>query len=232
MNDRSVTSEERAELDETYRGYSGNYGRRWSLDNPGNRLILAERARLVRALLRDAGHLECLRGTVLDVGAGSGETFPGLVAPAGTLLRLDLLLARLEVARAADRAALLVCGDGARLPLPDDSCDLVFLGTVLSSVRSADLRRAIVHDAGRVVRSGGAIVCYDFRIANPRNASTVPIRRSELRSLLPGAPLRWRSLTLAPPLARRLGRWAPRLYPMLAALPPLRTHSLAVWSVR
>ena len=33
-----------------------------------------------------------------------------------------------------------------------------------------------------------------------------------------------RSTTLAPPIARRLGALTPVVYPMLVALPPLRSH--------
>ena len=38
----------------------------------------------------------------------------------------------------------------------------------------------------------------------------------------------WTSLTLLPPLARRLGPLTPFAYPALAAIAPLRTHLLGV----
>jgi hypothetical protein len=37
-----------------------------------------------------------------------------------------------------------------------------------------------------------------------------------------------KTLTLAPPIARRVGRFAPALYGPLAAVPPLRSHALYV----
>jgi hypothetical protein len=43
-----------------------------------------------------------------------------------------------------------------------------------------------------------------------------------------GAQVSARSLTLLPPLARRLGPVAPKLYPPLHAVPVLRSHYLAI----
>ena len=56
-------------------------------------------------------------------------------------------------------------------------------------------------------------------------AGGVPL--AELRSLFPQARVQARRVTLAPPLARAACRISPRLYPLLNAVPLLRTHALA-----
>jgi hypothetical protein len=49
--------------------------------------------------------------------------------------------------------------------------------------------------------------------------------------LFPKARITARRVTLAPPLARAVCRIHPRLYPLLNAMPMLRTHMLA-WVVK
>jgi hypothetical protein len=54
------------------------------------------------------------------------------------------------------------------------------------------------------------------------------ITRSELERLFPWAELNAETMTLLPPLARRLGSSTSTLYEPLLAVRPLRTHLLAV----
>jgi hypothetical protein len=54
----------------------------------------------------------------------------------------------------------------------------------------------------------------------------VPLSR--VRALFPGATIDARRVTLAPPLARPLCRLHPLLYPVVNAVPLLRTHRLAM----
>lgn len=226
---RPATGDERDELSSVYAGYRGTYAERWSIANPGNRALLAERDRLARSLLRSAGLTGALTGTVLDLGAGSGESFPGLVVAPGTIIRADLLEERLRLGLDRDRYARVVCADGSQLPVRTASVDLVILSTVLSSVADQAVRRAILADAWRALRPGGGLLVYEFRVGNPRNPNTTPLRRAMLAGVLPVAP-RVRSLTVAPPLARRLGRTTAWSYPLLARLPFVRTHNLLVWT--
>lgn len=232
MSDRRTTgAEERGRLSKVYSRYTGDYATRWSLDNAGNRAIVTERDRLAREMLRVCGLDELRGGTVLDLGAGAGESFPGLIDD-GTLVRADLLLERLERGRATDATALLVCADGSRLPFTDDRFDMAIVATVLSSVVDEESRRAIASDIWRTVRPAGALLVYDFRVGNPRNSDTHPIRRRATEKLLPVAPRSSRTLTVAPPVARRLGAATGRAYPMLTRLAFLRTHRLTLWVKR
>ena len=65
---------------------------------------------------------------------------------------------------------------------------------------------------------------YDFRVGNPWNRHVRGMSRRHLRALFPGWRGTFRLVTLLPPLARRLHALTPVLYPVLAAVPPLRTH--------
>jgi ubiquinone/menaquinone biosynthesis C-methylase UbiE len=53
-------------------------------------------------------------------------------------------------------------------------------------------------------------------------------RKAEIKPEIDGFDGGWKRLTLFPPLARRLGVLTPVLYPVLAALPLLRTHLMGV----
>jgi len=48
--------------------------------------------------------------------------------------------------------------------------------------------------------------------------------RKHLAELFPGWAAELRSITVAPPVARRLGRLTPVAYPLLHAIPPVRSH--------
>jgi hypothetical protein len=52
--------------------------------------------------------------------------------------------------------------------------------------------------------------------------------RNLIKELFPKLRTNLRTITLLPPLARRLGRFTPILYPMLSAIPILRTHYLGL----
>lgn len=51
---------------------------------------------------------------------------------------------------------------------------------------------------------------------------------AQIRRLFPQLEMHLHTATVLPPLARRLGRLTQSLYPVLAAIPPLRTHYLGL----
>lgn len=207
-----------------YAGYddAGRPGR-WADD----RGIHAERADRLAAVLRRRPHPERLR--VLDLGCGRGDLLPEL-ATAGVrpdhVVGVDLLPDRLVGAR--DRGLRALVASGTALPFPDDCFDLVVAFTLFSSVPDPAVRHRIAGELGRVLRSDGAAVVYDLRLPNPANRSLRPLARRDLAALFPG----WRqdggTLTLLPPLARRVAPDPGRRYRTLSALPALRSHRLTV----
>jgi SAM-dependent methyltransferase len=214
---------ERDRLARVFSGYRGDPGRRraWDAGNAGNAAIREELARATLAALAevDAG------GLLLDAGCGSGWWLERLRAegvPAARLVGVELLPERAEAASLRVPGARAVCGDIRSLPVADRSCSLVTLFTVLSGMASAGDVDAALAEARRVLVPGGAVVVWEPRVIT-RNPHTRLIRLRELHRAL-GPDLRTRSITLAPPLARRLGRG----YRVLAAVPVLRSHRLAV----
>ncbi len=122
---------------------------------------------------------------ILDLGTGTGGALPALAArfPDAELVGLDLTAAMLE--RAADRPApssgqpaLLICGDAARLPLADQSIDLVFSSLAIHWSPALD---AVLAEVRRVLRHPGL-----FTFTTPG-----PLSYRELRTA-------WRTVDQAP----------------------------------
>jgi len=106
----------------------------------------------------------CLEGievaTALDVGTGSGLFAEAFAARGLGVTGCDVNGELLEAARAAVPGAGFVRGAAERLPFPDASFDLVFLGHVLHEVD--DLERALA-EARRVARRRVAALEWPYR---------------------------------------------------------------------
>jgi len=86
----------------------------------------------------------------------------------------------------------------------------------------------IADEIVRVLAPGGALLWYDFAYNNPRNPNVRGIGRAEIKKLFPELAGKIRTVTLAPPLTRLIApRWW-TLASFLEAIPPLRTHLIAV----
>jgi SAM-dependent methyltransferase len=196
--------------------------RAWSADNPGN---IAIREEVAEAALSASAEALAGGGPVLDAGCGTGWWLRRLSSAgiaADRLFGIDRDPAR--VAAAAASRATVVEGDLRSLPYEDGRFAAVFLFTALSSLGGAQAVDRAAAEARRVLAPGGVIVIWEPRIPTPLNRSTRLIRLSDLRPRL-GAPATVHSLTVLPPLARRVGDH----YPRLARVPALHTHRLLVY---
>jgi len=205
-------------------------GAKWSLTNAGNRAILAERRAATRAALADRGLLPLAGRPVLEVGSGTGGELAWLLelgARPADLVGVDLLPDRVAEARIEHPDLRFEVADGQRLPFPAAAFDLVLALTLFSSILEPARRSTVSAEMCRVLRPGGAILWYDVRMGNPGNPNLLAMPHGELERLFPTLKVRARSITVAPPLARRLGALAGVLYPVLAAIPALRSHLLA-----
>jgi ubiquinone/menaquinone biosynthesis C-methylase UbiE len=167
---------------------------------------------------------------VIDLGAGMGRDcveFERLGFERDGIVAVDLVAPDLRTARAELPWLQLAVGDASRLPIGEACADLVFQSTMLSSVLDGRLRAAIYSEARRILKPGGAFVSYDTRYPNPWNRHTRPVPAAELRAAFQGWPLRLKSLTLLPPLVRRLAPVSADLCRILERLPFLRSHLLA-----
>lgn len=174
-----------------------------------------------------ARSLSAAGGTVLDLGCGDGR-FAVVAREAGLSISswIGVDLDPLAIARASESApfATFVEASADRLSLGPASVDVVVASTLFSSLPSPDLEGAIAREISRVLVPGGWLVWYDLRYDNPTNRAVHGLSRSRLAQLFPGWAGEIRSITVLPPLARRLGPTTQLLYPLLELLPVLRSH--------
>ena len=185
---------------------------------------------VVASMLARSAYLDLSEIEALDVGCGTGSWLRTLVewgASPEHLHGIDLLQERIDSARSIIPQIDFQLASGYDIPFPNDSMDLISAHTVFSSILNADARRALAQEMNRVLTDSGIVLIYDYRVSDPRNPDTIGIRRAEIQRLFPGFNLQFRSLTLAPPLARRLAPFSPLLAHMMEVwLPFLRTHAI------
>lgn len=168
---------------------------------------------------------------LLEIGCGHGDNLLELLTlgfDAPRLVGNELLPDRLAAARARLPAAVaLHAGDAVQLPFAPASFDLVLQSTVFSSLFDDGFQQTLAQRMWSWVRPGGAVLWYDFTWNNPRNPDVRGVPMARVRALFPEAQIDARRVTLAPPLARTIGRWPGAVHGLLATLPFLRTHLLA-----
>lgn len=214
-----------ARLRATYRRYTtSGYAERWAGGGTGVKLSVDERNTWLAAAVGEAG-------TVVDLGCGSGGLALLLAEreqkPA-RYIGLDLLDENIAAASAAVPWGEFVAGSADRLPIRDETADLVVAATLLSSLREAFLQEAVAAEVARVLRRGGRLVVYDIRYPSPRNRSVVPVTVRRLKRLFPGWPIDARTITLLPPIARSALGAGDKRYRFFASIPLLRSHVAAV----
>lgn len=198
----------------------------WSTANPGNR---AAREELLARVLAAAAPQLRDDGPLLDCGCGFGWLLTALAAEIdpSRLYAVDRDRDRVEAAARRASGATVLAADARELPFADAKFAAVFQLVSLSSFGSRhDVRQALA-ESRRVLAPGGVVVVYEPRLPNPFNRSTRRLHRADLEAA-ELAVSECRSLTLLPPLGRRLGRLTPALHGRLSRLPPLRSHRLLV----
>lgn len=194
-------------------------------------LAREERKRVAAMQLQRAHAFPAAHSRCLEVGCGSQGWLGELVTwgvSQRALHGIDLSAESVETARRCLPAADLRIGDATALPWSDAVFHLVIASTVFSSVLDTRVRAALAAEIRRVLRPGGAFVCYDLAVNNPRNRQVRRVTRRELRELFPDLDGTITAVTLAPPLARRIAPHSWTVATLLQALRPLRTHLLAV----
>jgi SAM-dependent methyltransferase len=202
-----------------------------SILQPGNLLMVQERERFLSGLFRTMrrDNLETL--SAFEAGCSTGYNLRLLVqwgARPENLAGIDLDSQAVDYCKAHSPEIAVHAGSADSIPEPAERFDLTIAFTLFSSVPDDAVSSGIARELVRITRPGGFIVVYDMRRKNPGNRDVHPISKEDIRRWFPGCALRTQSITLAPPIARRVGRWAPWLYGPLAAIPPLRTHNMYV----
>lgn len=206
-------------------------GSRYDLRNRGNHEILAERRRVTRNLLHEAGWLPLGDRRILEVGCGTAFELAWMLelgASPDRLVGVDLLPDRIATARNAHPGLDLRVGNAEHLDFADSTFDVVMALTVFSSILDRSMAENVAHEVVRVLRPGGGLLWYDFRYDSPSNANVRGVDAGAVRRLFPRLQGKLRSVTVIPPLARRLGSVAPVAYPALGLVPPLRSHLIGL----
>ncbi len=217
----------------TYERYrsSPSHVARHAGGNPGNQAIVAERDRAVDGLLREVGLAPLTGRRVLDVGCGFGHELARmrtLGARPEDLAGVDLLPERIEQARLAFPAIDYRVGNAATLEFADESFEVVLCFTLFSSILDGVTAGRVAVEIDRVLKPGGAVVWFDLRYPSPRNRSLRAVPAGTVRAMFPRLTPHLRTVTLLPPLARRLGRLTPVAYRALARVSLLRSHLVGV----
>lgn len=213
-----------------YRELAAHSGR-WDSRNRGNQAILSERRARTSRALEAAGFVPFGDRAVLEVGSGTGIELAWLCrigASPQRVVGVDLLPDRVATARRNFPDLDFRIGNAENLDFPDASFDLVLAITVFSSILDRAMATNVAGEIVRVMRPGGGLLWYDFRYDSPANPDVRGVSRPKVRALFPTLQGRLETLTLLPPVARRLGSLVPVVYPALAAIPPLRSHLLGV----
>ena len=198
---------------------------------PAELLMRSERKRIAALMLYRAGVFPKAGDQCLEIGYGALGWLGDLITwgvRETNLHGIELDAARAKRAQDILPLADLRVGDATELPWERNTFRLVVASTVFTSILDAGVRRLIAEEITRVLATGGALLWYDFAVNNPKNHSVRRVGRRELKQLFPQLNGKIRSVTLAPPLARFVAKKSWTVATILGAMPPLRTHLLAV----
>ena len=167
---------------------------------------------------------------ILEVGCGTGHWLRQFIlwgANPENLTGVDLLEWRVIEARRLSPATVKIHrANAATLDFADASFDLVFQGTVFTSILDSELKAQVAAEMIRVTKDDGLILWYDFRVDNPWNPDVRGVNRHEIQRLFPACRVTLRRVTLAPPLVRRLAPYSWVGCYLLEKIPSLCTHYL------
>jgi hypothetical protein len=203
---------------------------RYSMLSPATWQAVQERQRKTLQLFSRLGYSDLAGVRLIEIGAGSGANlleFLRIGFSPENLAGIELLPDRAQAARRILPSAVqFMTGDAITQPIAAASVDIVYQSVVFSSLLDDQFQSSLAQTMWQWVRPGGGVLWYDFAYDNPSNPDVrgVPVKR--VRRLFPEGVMMCRSVTLAPPLARRVASIHPALYTLLNIVPFLRTHRL------
>jgi SAM-dependent methyltransferase len=195
---------------------------------PPNVRMHVERARIQAAMIRQwLGSKRLSDIDILEMGCGTGNNILHLIALGARPDRIvgnELLETRIKAAKfRLPSAVRLQLGDGSHLPDSYGPFDLILQFVVFSSILDESLLTRLASRMWSVLKPGGIVLSYDFVVDNPANPDVRGIPLRKLKALFPEGQFTAKSLTVAPPVTRRISH---RLYPVVALIPLLKTHCL------
>jgi hypothetical protein len=170
---------------------------------------------------------DCSNLKVIEIGAGTGGNlhfFLRAGVKAKNLYANELLENRGNILRENFPDCNIDIGDATTLDYRE-KFDIVFQSTVFTSILDDTFKKSLAHKMWQLKKERGVIIWYDFIYNNPYNKDVKGIGKKEILNIFPEArEVTFYRATLAPPIARRLGKF----YNAFNALMPfLRTHIIA-----
>lgn len=204
---------------------------RYSYFNKGNLFIIQERQRKLLDLLYRQGFGSLREMKILEVGCGTGGWLRDFVqwgAKPENMYGVDLLEERIKIAKSVNPNFNFFCANAEKLDFGDGSFDIVLVATCFTSILDSEMKENIAREITRVSKGAGIVLWYDFRYNNPWNRDVRGIEKKEIESLFGGCDCDFDLITLLPPIARRLAPLSLMACELLAKIPFLKTHYLAV----
>lgn len=208
-------------------------GNRYSMLRPEVWLGMQERQRAILRLFQQDLHWQTMADkTLLEVGCGHGGNlleFLRFGFLPENLSGSELLEERVKAARYSLPAATTIHeGDSIAADIAHNSQDIVFQSVVFSSLLDNNFQQTLANQMWQWVKPGGGILWYDFIYNNPSNPDVRGVSIKRVKELFPSKHMIIRSVTLAPPISRRICKIHPNLYHLFNMTPWLRTHVL-IW---
>jgi phospholipid N-methyltransferase len=165
---------------------------------------------------------------IMEIGAGSGDNLIALKRFGfrwSNIYANELLDDRVSILEQNLPNSHIYKGDALELEF-EEHFDIVFQSTLFTSVLDFEFKKKLANKMMKMTKKCGLILWYDFKYNNPNNKDVKGISKTEINRLFPNAKkIKFYNTTLAPPIARRVGK----LYNIINFLfPILRTHIVAV----
>lgn len=236
MPAKAVPSKVEGESDRVRRAYQKRKAQgldhRYSPFNKGFLQSVQERERVLLFMLARTLGTTLAGKRILDIGCGTGGTLLPMLQYGFEPQRcfgIDILQDRIAAARKRLPNMTFKCGSAEHVPFAEGSFDLATMFTCLSSILSDSVRRAVCRESIRVLKPGGWVLIYDFRVNNPFNPDVRAVTLKDLKRYYSGCRYITRTLTLLPMLGRIVAKYSPILCSLLSLRPALRTHRMTMF---
>lgn len=208
------------------------YNYRYSLFNKAFLQSVQERERVLLSMLARTLGTTLSGKSVLDIGCGTGGTLLPMLQygfEPEACFGIDILPDRIAAARKRLPNVTFEYCSAERIPFEEGSFDLATMFTCLSSILSDSVRAEVCRESIRVLKPGGWVLIYDFRVNNPFNPDVRAVGLKELKRYYSGCRYITRTLTLLPMLGRIVAKCSPALCSLLSLCPFLRTHRMTMF---
>jgi ubiquinone/menaquinone biosynthesis C-methylase UbiE len=191
--------------------------------------MIQRRQRLIRAILA-ASYSDVSKLKLLEIGCGSGQWFTEFQTYGFRVKNLSGI--ELDESRVADANERIIgadirSGNAAKLPWEDNTFDIVFQSTVFTSIPNKKIQEDAAKEMMRVCKDNGFILWYDFMYNSPSNKNVKGVKQHEIKALFSPWDCKFKKITLAPPIARRLVPMSWLAAEFIETICPfLRTHLL------